>query len=83
MVHIINTSIDQEIFPKISRVCPIPKTDNPTSIKGLCPFIETQILYIINQSGFHKGHLTNMPLLKLRDEIGIAMKRSELHYQYL
>ena len=35
-MHIINTSIDQEIFPKqwkISRVCPIPKTDNPTSIK--------------------------------------------------
>ena len=36
MVNIIYTSIDQEIFPKqwkISRVCPIPKTDNPTSIK--------------------------------------------------
>ena len=78
MVHIINTSIDQEIFPKqwkISRVCPIPKTDNPTSIKDywpisvlsvlskvyqlvilnqLCRFIETQILYSINQSGFLK-----------------------------
>ena len=40
MVHIINTSIDQEIFPKqwkISRVCPIPKTDNPTSIKDYRP----------------------------------------------
>ena len=36
MVHIINTSTDQEISPKqwkISRVCPIPKADNPTSIK--------------------------------------------------
>ena len=40
MVHIINTSIDQEIFPEqweISRVCPIPKTDNPTSIKDYRP----------------------------------------------
>ena len=36
MVHIINTWIGREIFPKqwkISRVCPTPKTDNPTSIK--------------------------------------------------
>ena len=35
MVHIINTSIAQEIFPKewkISRVCPIFKSDNSTSI---------------------------------------------------
>ena len=40
MVHIINTSIDQEIFPKqwkISRVCPILKPDNSTSIKDYRP----------------------------------------------
>ena len=102
MVHIINTLIDQEIFPKqwkISRVCPIPKTDNPTSIKDyrpisvfsvlskvyervilnqLCSFIETQNLYNINQSGFRKGHSTNMLLLKLRDDIRTAMNRSEV-----
>ena len=62
------------------RVCPIPKTDNLTSIKDyrpisvlsvlskvyervilnqLCSFIETQILYNINQPGFRKGHAIN------------------------
>ena len=102
MVHIINTSIDQEIFPKqwkISRVCPIPKTDNPTSIKDyqpisvfsilskvhervilnqLCSFIETQNLYNIDQSGLRKGHSTNTLLLKLRNNIRTAMKKSEV-----
>ena len=101
-MHIINTSIDQEIFPKqwkISRVCPIPKTDNPTSIKDYRPisvlsvlskvyervilnqlwsFIKTQNLYSINQSGFRKGHSTNTLLLKLRDDIRMAMNRSEV-----
>ena len=36
MVYIINTSMIKKFSPKqwkISRVCPIPKTDNPTSIK--------------------------------------------------
>ena len=102
MMHIINTSIDQEIFPKqwkISRVCPIPKTDNPTSIKDYQPisvfsilskvyeriilnqlhsFIETQNLYNIDQSGLRKGHSTNTLLLKLRNDIRTAMKRSEV-----
>ena len=47
MVHIINTLIDQEIFPKqwkISRVCPIPKTDNPTSIKDYRPISVLSVL---------------------------------------
>ena len=47
MVHIINTSIDQEIFLKqlkISRVCPIPKTDNPTSIKDYRPISDFSVL---------------------------------------
>ena len=47
VVHIINTSIDQEIFPKqwkISRVCPIPKTDNPTSIKDYRPISVLSVL---------------------------------------
>ena len=102
MMHITNTSIDQEIFAEqwnISRVCPIPKTDNPTSIKDYRPisvlsvlskvykrvilnqlgsFIETQNLYNINQSGFRKGHPTNMLLLKLRDDIKTEMNRSEV-----
>ena len=102
MVHIINTLIDQEIFLKqwkISRVCPIPKTGNLTSIKDyqpisvlsvlskvykrvvvnqLCSFIETQNLYNIHQSGFHKGHSTNTLLLKLRDYIRTATNRSEV-----
>ena len=47
MVNIINTSIDQEIFPKqwkISRVCPIPKTDNPTSTKDYRPISVLSVL---------------------------------------
>ena len=40
MVHIINRSIDQNVFPnlwKIARVCPIPKTDHPTNVKEYRP----------------------------------------------
>ena len=47
MVHIINTSIDHEISPKqwkIPRVCPIPKTDNPTSIKDYRPVSVLSVL---------------------------------------
>ena len=47
MVHIINTSIDQGIFPKqwkTSRVCPIPKTDNLTSIKNYRPISVLSVL---------------------------------------
>ena len=47
LVHIINTSIDQEVFPKqwkISRVCPIPKNDNPTSIKDFRPISVLSVL---------------------------------------
>ena len=47
MVHIINTQTDQEIFSKqwkISRVCPIPKTDNPTSIKDYRPISVLSVL---------------------------------------
>ena len=40
IVHIINTSIDKEIFPdswKVARVCPIPKIDNPVTVKDFRP----------------------------------------------
>ena len=100
MVYIINTSMIKKFSPKqwtFSRVCLIPKTENPISNKDyrlisvlsvlskvykrvilnqLCTFIETQNLYNINQSGFRKGHSTNMLLLKLRDDIRTAMNRS-------
>ena len=47
MVHIINTSVDKEIFPKqwkISRVRSIPKTDNLTSIKDYRPISVLSVL---------------------------------------
>ena len=47
VVHIINTSIDQEIFPKqwkISRVCPIPKTENLISMKDYRPISVLSVL---------------------------------------
>ena len=46
-MHIINTSIDQEIFPKQwknSRVCHIPKTDNPRSMKDYRPISVLSVL---------------------------------------
>ena len=103
MVYIINTSMIKKFSPKqwtFSRVCLIPKTENPISNKDyrlisvlsvlskvykrvilnqLWSFIKTQNLYYsINQSGFRKGHSTNALLLKLRDDIRIAMNRSEV-----
>ena len=52
MVHIINTSIDHEISPKqwkIPRVCPIPKTDNPTSIKDYRPISILSVLSKVHE----------------------------------
>ena len=52
MVHIMNTSIDQDIFPKewkISRVCPIPKTENLTSIKDYWPISVLSVLSKVYQ----------------------------------
>ena len=40
IVHIINTSIDKEIFLdswKVACVCPIPKIDNPVTVKDFRP----------------------------------------------
>ena len=40
LVHIINSSIDNEVFPdqwKTARVCPIPKTKHPTKLKDFRP----------------------------------------------
>ena len=46
IVHIINTSIDKEIFPdswKVAHVCPILKIDNPITVKDFRPI---SILFI-------------------------------------
>ena len=40
IVHIINSSIDNEIFPdswKVAHVCPIPKIDNLVTVKDFRP----------------------------------------------
>ena len=40
LMHIINNSIDKQIFPdqwKVARVCPIPKTKHPTQPKDFRP----------------------------------------------
>ena len=49
IVHIINTSIDKEIFPdswKVARVCPIPNIDNPVTVKDFQP---TSILPVLSK----------------------------------
>ena len=40
LVHIINNSIDKKIFPnswKIAKFCPIPRVDQPISVKDFRP----------------------------------------------
>ena len=47
IVHIINTSIDKKIFPdswKVARVCPIPKIDNPVTVKDFRPISILSVL---------------------------------------
>ena len=47
VVHIINSSIDKELFPdnwKIARVCPVPKVDNPLYEKDFRPISILPIL---------------------------------------
>ena len=47
LVHIINTSINQNVFPKswkIARVCPIPKIDQPTELKDYRPISILSVL---------------------------------------
>ena len=47
LVHIINNSIDKIFFPnswKIARVCPIPRVDQPTSVKDFRPISVLPIL---------------------------------------
>ena len=47
IVHIINTSINREIFPytwKVARVCPIPKIDNPVTVKDFRPIFILPVL---------------------------------------
>ena len=47
LVHIINNSIDKKLFPiswKIARVCPIPRVDQPTSVKDFRPISVLPIL---------------------------------------
>ena len=47
-------------------------------LQQLCNYIETNNLYCSTQSGFRKGHSTSTLLLKLRDDIIKAMKKSEI-----
>ena len=47
LVHIIKNSIDKKFFPnswKIARVCPIPRVDQPTSVKDFPPISVLPIL---------------------------------------
>ena len=102
MTHIINHCIATSTVPtdwKVSRVCPVPKVNNPTSISEYRPIsilpilskvfervifqqitehIEASFIYDSKQSGFRKGHSTSTVLLKLKDDIRIAMSQGEV-----
>ena len=62
----------------ISVLSVLSKVYERVILNQLWSFIKTQNLYSINQSGFRKGHSTNTLLLKLRDDIRMAMNRSEV-----
>ena len=47
-------------------------------MKQLCLFIEDQLVYSKNQSGFRKNHSTNTLLIKMRDDILNAQDRGEV-----
>ena len=65
-------------YQQISVLSVLSKVYKHVILNHLCSFIETQNLYNTNQSGFCKGHSTNMLLLKLRDNIRTAKNRSEV-----
>ena len=48
IVYVISTSIDKKIFPdswKVTRVCPIPKIDNPITVKNFRPIFINYLFY--------------------------------------
>ena len=70
LVHIINSFIDNELFPenwKIARICPIPKIDNPTRPKDYRPISILPVLskvfekVILNQM---LGHIDSQNIYK-------------------
>ena len=65
-------------YRPISVLSVLSKVYERVILNQLWSFIKTQNLYSINQSGFRKGHSTNTLLLKLRDDIRMAMNRSEV-----
>ena len=65
-------------YRPISVLPVLSKTYERVILKQLCYFIEEHNLYNETQSGFRKGHSTNTLLLKFRDDIKKAMKRSEV-----
>ena len=65
-------------YQPISVLSVLSKVYERVFLNQLSSFIETQNLYNIDQSGFHKGRSTNTLLLKSRDDIRTAMDRSEV-----
>ena len=57
IVHIINSSIDKEIFPdswKVARVCPVPKIANPIKEKDFRPISILPVLKIYEKVILHQ-----------------------------
>ena len=52
IVHIINTSVDKDISPdswKVARVCPIPKINNPVTVKDFQPISILPVLSKVHE----------------------------------
>ena len=74
----IENPVEVKDYRPISILPVMSKIFERVILKQLCSYIETNHLYNATQSGFRKGHSTSTLLLKLRDDIRKAMKKSEI-----
>lgn len=74
----VNEPTKIEEYRPISVLPVLSKVYERVILKQLCCYIEKNHLYNDNQSGFRRGHSTLSLLLKFRDDIKLAMNRSEV-----
>ena len=74
-VHIINTCIDNRVFPSTWKIARVPKVDHAKDVRH---FLEVEVHCNQTQSGFRKVRSTTTLLLKFRDNIKRAMNTSEV-----
>ena len=74
----INIPSTENDFRPISILPTLSKIYEKLVSQQIVDFIDDQKLFSCNFSGFRKSHPTASTLLKIRDDITMAMKRSEI-----